>query len=91
MAYFKTKEVAAISICATLWGVLNTLFAPIFFRMFGLPFLMRHNRFFNTYPSCMVDKKIWGNNNNWSYSHSNKFWTWRKYSLYRFYYSKHIF
>ncbi len=39
MAYFKTKEVAAISICATLWGVLNTLFAPIFFRMFGLPFL----------------------------------------------------
>lgn len=25
--------------CATLWGVLNTIFAPIFFRMFGLPFL----------------------------------------------------
>ncbi len=39
MAYFKTTEVAAISLCATLWGVLNTLFAPIFFRMFGLPFL----------------------------------------------------
>ena len=39
MACFKTKEIAAISLCATLWGVLNTLFAPIFFRMFGLPFL----------------------------------------------------
>ena len=25
--------------CATLWGVLNTIFAPVFFRMFGLPFL----------------------------------------------------
>ena len=39
MVYFTTKEIASISICATLWGVLNTLFAPIFFRMFGLPFL----------------------------------------------------
>lgn len=37
--YFTTKQIAAISLCATLWGVLNTLFAPIFFRMFGLPFL----------------------------------------------------
>jgi hypothetical protein len=39
VTYFTTREIAAISICATLWGVLNTLFAPIFFRMFGLPFL----------------------------------------------------
>ena len=39
VSYFTTKEIAAIAICATLWGVLNTLFAPIFFRMFGLPFL----------------------------------------------------
>jgi hypothetical protein len=39
MTYFNTRDVAAISICAALWGVLNTLFAPVFFRMFGLPFL----------------------------------------------------
>ena len=39
VSYFTTKEIAAIALCATLWGVLNTLFAPIFFRMFGLPFL----------------------------------------------------
>jgi hypothetical protein len=39
LTYFTTREIAAISICATLWGVLNTLFAPVFFRMFGLPFL----------------------------------------------------
>ena len=38
-AYFNTRDIAAISICAALWGVLNTLFSPIFFRMFGLPFL----------------------------------------------------
>lgn len=39
MTYFNTRDVAAIAICAALWGVLNTLFSPIFFRMFGLPFL----------------------------------------------------
>jgi len=39
MGYFKTKEIAAISLCATLWAVLNKIFAPIFFRMFSLPFL----------------------------------------------------
>jgi hypothetical protein len=39
MTYFNTRDVAAISICAALWGVLNTIFAPVFFRMFGLPFL----------------------------------------------------
>jgi hypothetical protein len=38
-AYFNTRDIAAIAICAALWGVLNTLFSPIFFRMFGLPFL----------------------------------------------------
>lgn len=37
--YYSAKEIAAISICATLWGVLNTIFAPIFFQAFGLPFL----------------------------------------------------
>jgi hypothetical protein len=39
MAYFKTRDVAAIAICGALWGVLNVLFAPIFFRATGMPFL----------------------------------------------------
>jgi hypothetical protein len=39
MTYFKSRDVAAIAICASLWGVLNSVFTPIFFRMFGLPFL----------------------------------------------------
>lgn len=39
MTYFNSRDVAAISICAALWGVLNSIFAPVFFRMFGLPFL----------------------------------------------------
>jgi len=39
MVYLKSRDVAAIAICAALWGVLNSLFSPIFFSMFGLPFL----------------------------------------------------
>ena len=39
MAYFNARDIAAISICAALWGVLNTILSPVFFRMFGLPFL----------------------------------------------------
>jgi len=39
MVYFKTRDVATIAIGAALWGVLNSIFSPIFFRMFGLPFL----------------------------------------------------
>ncbi len=39
MAYFKTLDVAAIAICGALWGVLNALFAPFFFRATGMPFL----------------------------------------------------
>lgn len=39
MGYLKSREVAAIAICAALWGVLNSLFSPVFFSMFGLPFL----------------------------------------------------
>jgi hypothetical protein len=39
MAYFKTKDIAAITIFAALWGVLNSLMSPIFFRMFNMPFL----------------------------------------------------
>ncbi len=39
MPYFNTRDVAAIAICAALWGVLNSIFAPIFFSIFRLPFL----------------------------------------------------
>ena len=39
MVYFTSRDIAAISICAALWGVLNPIFSPIFFRMTGLPFL----------------------------------------------------
>ncbi len=39
MTYFNTRDVAAIAICGSLWGVLNTLFAPSFFRATGMPFL----------------------------------------------------
>jgi hypothetical protein len=39
LGYFNTRDIAEVSICAALWGVLNSIFSPIFFRMFGLPFL----------------------------------------------------
>jgi len=39
MTYFKTKDIAAITIFAALWGVLNSLISPIFFQIFHLPFL----------------------------------------------------
>jgi hypothetical protein len=39
MTYFGTRDVAAIAICGALWGVLNLLFAPTFFRATGMPFL----------------------------------------------------
>jgi hypothetical protein len=39
MTYFTTRDVAAIAICGALWGVLNPLFAPLFFRTTGMPFL----------------------------------------------------
>jgi len=39
LTYFSTRDVAAIAICGALWGVLNVLFAPTFFRATGLPFL----------------------------------------------------
>jgi hypothetical protein len=39
MTYFKTKDVAAITIFAALWGVLNSLISPIFFQIFHMPFL----------------------------------------------------
>ncbi len=39
VTYFSTRDVAAIAICGALWGVLNLLFAPNFFRATGMPFL----------------------------------------------------
>jgi hypothetical protein len=39
MTYFNTRDIAAISICSALWGVLNTILSPVFFQMFGLPIL----------------------------------------------------
>jgi hypothetical protein len=38
MTYFDTRAVAAIAICAALWGVINSIFAPVFFSMTHLPF-----------------------------------------------------
>jgi hypothetical protein len=38
MPYFNSRDIAAIAMCATLWGVLNSIFAPIFFSIFHLPF-----------------------------------------------------
>jgi hypothetical protein len=39
MGYFKSTDIAAIALSAALWGVLNSIFAPIVFQMTGLPFL----------------------------------------------------
>jgi len=39
MTYFSTREIAVITMFAALWGVLSSIFAPIVFRMFGLPIL----------------------------------------------------
>ncbi|MDH5447868.1 MAG: hypothetical protein OEY24_05295 [Candidatus Bathyarchaeota archaeon] len=39
MAYFRTRDLAGITIFAALWGVLNVTVSPIFFQIFSLPFL----------------------------------------------------
>ena len=39
MTYFSTRDIASIALFAGLWGVLNSIFSPIVFRMFGLPIL----------------------------------------------------
>lgn len=38
MAYFRTRDLAGISIFAALWGVLNVTVSPAFFQIFHLPF-----------------------------------------------------
>jgi len=39
MPYYSSREIAAVALFAALWGVLNSIFSPIVFRMFGLPIL----------------------------------------------------
>ena len=39
MPHLKSREITSIALLAALWGVLNSIFSPIFFRMTGLPFL----------------------------------------------------
>lgn len=39
MPYYDSREIAAIALFSALWGVLNSIFSPIVFRMFGLPIL----------------------------------------------------
>ncbi len=38
MAYFKSQDIAAIVMCAALWGVLSAYIAPIFWRLTHMPF-----------------------------------------------------
>lgn len=39
MQRLNSRDVAAIAMFAALWGVINSLFAPVVFRMIGLPIL----------------------------------------------------
>jgi len=39
MPYYNSRELMAIALFSALWGVLNSIFSPIVFRMFGLPIL----------------------------------------------------
>jgi hypothetical protein len=39
VTYFNTKQVAAIVMCSALWGVLNSIFSPMFFSLTHLPLL----------------------------------------------------
>lgn len=39
MAYFNTRDIAAIAIYAALWGILNSIFSPMVFNLTHLPLL----------------------------------------------------
>lgn len=39
MPYYNSRELAGIALFSALWGVLNSIFSPIVFKMFGLPIL----------------------------------------------------
>jgi hypothetical protein len=39
MTYFNSRDIAAIALCAALWGVLNSIVSPIVFSITHLPLL----------------------------------------------------
>lgn len=39
MTYLNSRDIAAISLCAALWAVLNTIISPTFFQLTRLPFM----------------------------------------------------
>jgi len=39
MAYFNTRHIAAVALCAAYWAILNNTLSPILFRLTGMPFL----------------------------------------------------
>ena len=39
MTYFNSRDIAAIAMCAALWGVLNSIFSPMVFSITHLPIL----------------------------------------------------
>jgi hypothetical protein len=39
MTYFNSRDIAAIAMCAALWGVLNSIFSPMIFSITHLPIL----------------------------------------------------
>jgi hypothetical protein len=39
MTYFNSREIAAIALCAALWGILNAVLSPAFFAATHMPFL----------------------------------------------------
>jgi hypothetical protein len=39
VTYFRSRDIAAIAILAGLWGVLNSIFSPMFFSLTHLPLL----------------------------------------------------
>lgn len=38
MTYFSTRDIAAIAVCAALWGMLNVTISPVFWTLTRLPF-----------------------------------------------------
>ena len=39
MAYFTSRDIVAISMCAALWGILNSIISPVFWTVTHLPFV----------------------------------------------------
>jgi len=38
VTHFRTQDVAAITVFAALWGILNPLISPVMFQVFNIPF-----------------------------------------------------